>query len=154
MGCNLEVGSKAIRITGARLPGIDIDMDTDMDTMPDVVLALAAVTALADGPTRIDNIANMRLKECDRINAAARELERLGVTVDEGRDYLVFHPNESLGPARIHPYDDHRVAMAFAILSLVADGIEVEGPGCIAESFPNFWNEFNRFLTHHDGRKP
>jgi 3-phosphoshikimate 1-carboxyvinyltransferase len=143
MGCNLEVGSNALRITGARLPGIDIDMDTD--TMPDVVLALAAVAVLDDGPTRIDNIANMRLKECDRINAAARELERLGVTVDEGRDYLVIHPNGSLGPAHVHTYDDHRVAMSFAILSLVADGIEIEDPGCVAKSFPNFWNEFNRF---------
>jgi 3-phosphoshikimate 1-carboxyvinyltransferase len=150
MGCNLEVGSNAIRITGARLRGIDIDMDT----MPDVVLTLAVVAALADGPTRIDNIANLRLKECDRINAAARELERLGVTVDEGRDYLVIHPNGSLRSAQIHTYDDHRVAMAFAVLGLVSDGIEIEDPTCVAKSFPNFWNEFNRFHTHHDGQKP
>ncbi len=150
MGCNLEVGSNAIRITGARLCAIDIDMDT----MPDVVLTLAAVAALAEGPTRIDNIANLRLKECDRINAAARELERLGVTVEEGRDYLVIHPNGSLGPAHIHTYDDHRVAMSFAVLGLISAGIEIEDPACVVKSFPNFWNEFNRFRTHHDGQKP
>ena len=148
MGCKLEQGSDAIRITGRRLRGIDIDMDT----MPDVVLTLAAVAALADGPTRIHNIANLRLKECDRINAAARELERLGVTVEEGPDYLVIHPNGSLRPAHVRTYDDHRVAMSFAVLGLVSDGIEIEDPGCVAKSFPNFWDEFDRFRSHHDGR--
>jgi 3-phosphoshikimate 1-carboxyvinyltransferase len=149
MGCRLELGSDAIRIAGARLEGIEIDMDT----MPDVVLTLAVVAALADGPTRIHNIANLRLKECDRINAAARELERLGVTVDEGPDYLVVHPNGSLRPAQIQTYDDHRVAMSFAILGLISDGIEIEDPACVAKSFPSFWDEFNRFRMHHDGRK-
>ncbi len=148
MGCKLEQGSDAIRITGRRLRGIDIDMDT----MPDVVLTLAAVAALADGPTRIHNIANLRLKECDRINAAARELERLGVTVEEGPDYLVIHPNGSLRPAHVRTYDDHRVAMSFAVLGLVSEGIEIEDPGCVAKSFPNFWDEFDRFRSHHDGQ--
>ena len=150
MGCKLELASDAIRITGAPLHGIEIDMDT----MPDVVLTLAAVAALADSPTRIYNIANLRLKECDRINAAARELERLGVKVDEGPDYLVVHPNGSLHPAQIETYDDHRVAMSFAVLGLVSQGIEIEDPACVAKSFPNFWDEFGRFQTHHDGRAP
>ncbi len=149
MGCKLAHGSDAIRITGGRLRGIDIDMDT----MPDVVLTLAAVAALADGPTRIHNIANLRLKECDRIDAAARELERLGVAVDEGPDYLVIHPDGPLRPAQIRTYDDHRVAMSFAVLGLVSDGIEIEDPGCVAKSFPNFWDEFNRFRAHHDGQQ-
>ncbi len=124
MGCRVELAADRIRITGRPLKGIDIDMET----MPDVVLTLAAVASLADGPTRIHNIANLRLKECDRINAAARELERLGVEIEEGTDYLVVKPGGKLAPARIRTYDDHRVAMAFAVLGLVTDGIEIEDP--------------------------
>ncbi len=145
MGCRVEVAADRIRITGRPLKGIDIDMET----MPDVVLTLAAVASLADGPTRIHNIANLRLKECDRINAAARELERLGVQVEEGTDYLVVEPGGKLSPAKIRTYDDHRVAMAFAVLGLVTDGIEIEDPDCVSKSFPTFWNELDRFCRHH-----
>ena len=145
MGCDVDLGRDRIRITGRPLRGIEIDMDT----MPDVVLTLAAVAALADGPTRITNIANLRLKECDRIHAAAAELGRLGVEVEEGEDSLVVHPTGRLRPARIHTYDDHRVAMSFAVLGLVSGGIEIEDPGCVAKSFPDFWDELERFRAHH-----
>ena len=148
MGCELEMTADSLRITGRPLKGIDIDMET----MPDVVLTLAAVAALAEGPTRITNIANLRLKECDRINAAARELERLGVEVDEGADFLVIRPTGELRPAAIETYDDHRVAMAFSVLSLVSPGVEILDPGCVAKSFPGYWTEFERFRAHHEGR--
>jgi len=147
MGCRLELGTDAIRLTGGALSGIDIDMET----MPDVVLTLAAVAARARGSTRITNIANLRLKECDRIHAAAQELERLGVGVEEGPDWLVIHPTPSLRAAEIHTYDDHRVAMAFAVLGLVSPGILIEDPGCVAKSFPGFWEELERFRAHHGG---
>ena len=148
MGCELSLTDDSITLTGGPLRGIDIDMEE----MPDVVLTLAAVAAVAEGTTSITNIANLRVKECDRINAAARELERLGVRVDEGADYLVIHPSaerSDLRPASIHTYDDHRVAMAFSVLSLVSPGIEIQDPGCVAKSFPNYWKEFERFKAHH-----
>jgi 3-phosphoshikimate 1-carboxyvinyltransferase len=149
MGCELALGAGSIRLRGRALRGIEIDMET----MPDVVLTLAAVAARASGPTRITNIANLRLKECDRIHAAAAELGRLGVAVEEGPDFLVIHPlpGGELRPARIHTYDDHRVAMAFAVLGLVSPGIEIEDPGCVAKSFPGFWQELERFRAHHEG---
>ena len=74
----------------------------------------------------------------------------MGVTVEEGDDYLVIHPPESLQPAQIHTYNDHRVAMSFAVLGLVSEGIEIEDPDCVAKSFPNFWNEIHRFRDHHN----
>jgi 3-phosphoshikimate 1-carboxyvinyltransferase len=147
MGCELELGARAIRLTGGALRGIDIDMET----MPDVVLTLAAVAARAQGTTRITNIANLRLKECDRIHAAASELARLGVEVEEGADHLVIHPPGALKSAAIHTYDDHRVAMAFAVLGLVQPGITIEDPECVAKSFPGFWHELARFTRHHHG---
>ena len=145
MGCRVDIQEDRILLTGAQLEGIDIDMET----MPDVVLTLAAVAATAKGTTRITNIANMRFKECDRINAAARELERLGVQIEEGEDYLVIDPPPALKPASIQTYDDHRVAMSFAVLGLVFDGIEIEDPACVKKSFPGFWAEFDRFCRHH-----
>jgi len=145
MGCRVELGASSITVTGAPLTGIDIDMET----MPDVVLTLAAVAPLADGATRIRNIHNLRLKECDRIHAAATELERLGVSVEEGRDFLVIQPGARLRPARIHTYDDHRVAMAFAVLGLCHEGVEIEEPDCVAKSFPGYWDELARLVRHH-----
>ncbi len=147
MGCEVELTDDVIRLKGGKLRGIDIDMDK----MPDVVLTLAAVAAMAEGPTRITNIANLRVKECDRISATATELGRMGVKVEEGPDYVVIHPNGSLTPARIETYDDHRVAMSMAVLSLVSPGIEIEDPGCVAKSFPKFWDELERFHAHHEG---
>jgi 3-phosphoshikimate 1-carboxyvinyltransferase len=146
MGCDVELGSERIRITGRALTGIDIDMET----MPDVVLTLAAVAARAKGTTRITNIANLRVKECDRIHAAASELARLGVTVEEGKDFLVIQPRP-LVAAEIHTYDDHRVAMAFSILGLVHAGVSIEDPECVTKSFPGFWSELGRFVRHHNG---
>ena len=145
MGCSLRLTEDSIEITGGPLRSIEIDMEV----MPDVVLTLAPVAAVAEGTTRITNIANLRVKECDRIHAAAAELTKLGARVEEGEDFLVIHGPTELRPASIHTYDDHRVAMCFAILGLVFDPIEIEDPGCVVKSFPDFWSEFERFRAHH-----
>ena len=147
MGCTLTMTGDSIRLKGGPLKGIDIDMET----MPDVVLTLATVAALAEGPTRVTNIANLRIKECDRIHATCAELARLGVKVEEGEDWLAVHPHGSVNAGRVETYDDHRVAMAFSILGLVTDGIEIEDPACVAKSFPDFWDELARFRAHHEG---
>jgi 3-phosphoshikimate 1-carboxyvinyltransferase len=117
--------------------------------MPDTVLTLATIATFADSPTRITNVANLRVKECDRLHAAATELARVGVAVEEGPDYLVVNPHRSLRAASIKTYDDHRVAMAFSLLGLMHDGIVIQDPACVAKSFPNYWHELERFETHH-----
>ena len=99
----------------------------------------------------ITNVANLRIKECDRIRAAATELQRLGIAVEEGDDFLVIQPDGcNIAPARIETYDDHRVAMSFGLLRLLYDGIEIEDPACVAKSFPGFWDELARFVEHHE----
>jgi len=147
MGCTVAFDRDRLRITGGPLRGIDIDMET----MPDVVLTLAAVASRAEGPTHVTNIANLRVKECDRIHAAAAELQRLGQKVDEGDDWLRIHPTGTLQPATVHTYDDHRVAMAFSVLGLLQEGIAIEDPACVTKSFPDYWQEFDRFVAHHQG---
>ncbi len=146
MGCELAITADTITLTGAPLHGVDVDMDT----MPDTVLTLAAVAALAKGPTRVTNIANLRVKECDRIHAAATELQRLGVDAEQGPDFLVVRPTGTVKPATVETYDDHRVAMCFAILGLLHPGIDIVNPRCVGKSFPGFWDELARFQQHHN----
>lgn len=146
MGCALDFdGAGLVLSSDGGLRGIE----ADMDEMPDTVLTLAVVAAFADGPTRITNVGNLRVKECDRLHAAATELGRLGVSVDEGPDWLVIHPVKAMRPASIATYDDHRVAMAFSLAGLMFPGVTIEHPDCVAKSFPGYWAEFERFQAHH-----
>lgn len=149
MGCGLTQDKNSITLCGGPLRGISVDMES----MPDTVLTLAVVAAFARGTTEISNIANLRVKECDRIHAAAAGLSRLGIETEEGADFLTIHASPSVGAAQIDTFDDHRVAMAFAIAGLVRDGIQVEDPACVRKSFPGFWDELARFQTHNSAMK-
>ncbi len=146
MGCRVEMRAGGLLLAGGPLRGIAVDMET----MPDTVLSLAIAAAVAEGETRITNIANLRVKECDRIHAAATELGRLGIETVEGDDHLIIRPGGGIRPASIHTYDDHRVAMSFGLLRLLYDGIDIEDPDCVAKSFPGFWSELARFKAHHE----
>jgi 3-phosphoshikimate 1-carboxyvinyltransferase len=157
MGCSVQLNDKTIELEGRPLQGIEVDMEA----MPDVVLTLAVVAAHAKGSTQIKNVANLRVKECDRIQAAVTELQRLGVTVEEGQDWFTVHPTENLTekitPAQtdtytetyIETYEDHRVAMAFSLMGLLHEGVIITDPDCVGKSFPGFWQEFDRFSAHH-----
>lgn len=145
MGCQVKYEEDAIIFTGAPITGIDIDMEK----MPDVVLSLAVAATQASSPVTITNIANLRVKECDRISAGCNELKRLGVEVEEGEDWMRIHPAKTLIPAQVKTYDDHRVAMAFSLLGLITEGISVEEPECVSKSFPGFWEEMQRFVDFH-----
>lgn len=146
MGCEVHSTNSSITLTGAPLKAIDVDMEV----MPDVVLSLAMAAAIAEGTTTITNIANLRVKECDRIAACCNELTKLGVDVEEGSDWIKIKGTSTLNPAKIHTYDDHRVAMAFSLLGLLYEGIEIEDPNCVSKSFPNYWQEFDRFCVFHN----
>jgi 3-phosphoshikimate 1-carboxyvinyltransferase len=114
-----------------------------MEDIPDTVLTMAVVAAFAKSPTRVTNIANLRVKECDRISAAVTELRRIGVEAEEGADWLRVVPGQSFKPAEIETYDDHRVAMAFSLAGLIVDGIHIKDPDCVAKSFPTYWEVYD-----------
>lgn len=145
MGCQVMLYEDRIALTGAPLKGIDIDMEN----MPDVVLSLAIAATQASTPTHIHNIANLRVKECDRIHAIANELNRLGIDVEEGPDWLIIHPGQPDAGITVQTYDDHRVAMAFSLLGLLYDGLALEDYNCVSKSFPEYWDEMARFCEHH-----
>lgn len=113
----------------------------DLNDMSDQAQTLAVVALFADGPTRIENIWNLRIKETDRLSALHTELSKLGAQVGEGRDYLVVQP---LAPheakaAHIDTYGDHRMAMAFALAGLRLPGVVIRDPACVTKTFPNFF---------------
>ncbi|WP_033346016.1 3-phosphoshikimate 1-carboxyvinyltransferase [Catenuloplanes japonicus] len=134
MGCQVDVQDKQITLRGGELHGIDIDMEA----MPDVVPSLAVVAAFATGTTRISNIASLRVKECDRIAAVTTELRKMGIAVEEFPDAMHITGGTPHG-ATIDTYDDHRIAMTFAIAGLRTEGVIIKDPGCVAKSFPTFW---------------
>lgn len=146
MGCSVVWRPEGLQLTGARLVGLK----ADMDTMPDTVLTIAVVASQAEGATRITGIANLKIKECDRIHAIATELRRLGVPAIGGDDFVEVHPSTRIASGTVNTYNDHRVAMAFSLLGLIHDGVKIEDPACVEKSFPTFWEELSAFVKHHN----
>ncbi|MET8144332.1 3-phosphoshikimate 1-carboxyvinyltransferase [Sphaerisporangium sp. NPDC005288] len=144
MGCQASFDGGGITLRGGELHGIEIDMES----MPDVVPTLAVVAAFAEGSTHISNIASLRVKECDRIAAVTTELRKMGVTVQEFPDAMTIAGGTPAG-AVIDTYDDHRIAMCFAIAGLRAEGVVIKDPGCVAKSYPTFWETLD--TLHPDG---
>ena len=109
-------------------------------------MTLAVIAPFACTPTTIRGIASSRVKETDRVTATCTELRRLGVRVDEYHDGMTIYPCEEVRASRIHTYDDHRMAMAFSLVGLRIPGIEIENPGCVAKTFPNFFDVLDCLL--------
>jgi 3-phosphoshikimate 1-carboxyvinyltransferase len=141
MGCTVDY-TDGITVTGpAELHGITVDMGD----CPDVAPTLAIVAAHARGRTVIQNIEHLRIKECDRIHAMATELARMGVTVSEQPDTLIVEGcgDAPLYGAEIETYEDHRIAMCFAVAGLVTPGVKIKNKDVVAKSFPDFWERFS-----------
>ena len=143
MGCDVSYGPHSTTVLGpdpgTSLRGIDIDMNAISDTAQ----TLAAVAPFASGPTRIRNIAHVRHKETDRIAAVATELRLMGQLVEEHDDGLTIHP-APVRPAVVQTYDDHRMAMSFAVAGLRATGIRIADPGCTRKTYPRFFEDLHK----------
>ena len=103
--------------------------------------------SLPAGPTRIRNVANLRIKETDRLHALATELGRMGVETEVSADEIIIRPGKPPVAVRVRTYNDHRMAMSFALAGLRVDGVMIENPGCVAKTFPGFfetWNQLGR----------
>jgi 3-phosphoshikimate 1-carboxyvinyltransferase len=142
MGCTVERDATSVTVRrpeGAPLCGIEVDMNE----FPDAVLALAVVALFAQGPTRIENVANLRIKETDRLAALERELGKLGARAETGPDWLSIEPGPLRGAA-IDSYDDHRMAMAFALVGLRVPGVVIREPRCVAKTWPDYFDALER----------
>ena len=135
MGAAVERGPDRTTVIGTgELRGVEIDMSQISDTAP----TLAVVAAFAEGPSRVTGIGFIRGKETDRVGNVVAELRRLGVDAEEEPDGFTVHP-APLRPATVQTYDDHRMAMAFALAGLRAEGVQIADPGCVVKTFPGFW---------------
>lgn len=136
MGAKVSQDNNSTTVTGSELHGIDIDMNDISDT----VMTLGVVACFAKGTTKITNIGHIRHKETDRINALANEIRKIGGLVEEFPDGITIHPAELHG-AEIETYNDHRIAMSFAIAGLKIPGITICNPSCVAKTYPDFFED-------------
>ena len=142
MGCRVIYDADGIEVrSGPRLVGVEVDMGHISDT----VQTLAAVALFADGPTTVRGVAHNRVKETDRIADLARELRRLGASVDEFEDGLRITPPTHITPAEIETYHDHRMAMSLALVGLRASGVVIRDPECTAKTYPHYWRDLELF---------
>jgi len=142
MGASLVFGPDFITIGGPeKLEGIDIDLGQ----MPDTAQTLAVVALFAQGPTTIRGLHTLRVKETDRLAALSAELTKLGAQVDIDGDALTIHPPQGgLRASRIQTYDDHRMAMSFAIAATKSAGIALENPACVNKTYPRFFDDLQQ----------
>ncbi|MBT4014060.1 MAG: 3-phosphoshikimate 1-carboxyvinyltransferase [Planctomycetaceae bacterium] len=143
MGCQIYYGTDFIRVQGGELIGIDIDMNAISDT----VLTLAVVALFAQGQTTIRNVQHIRDKETDRITDLSRELRRLGAVVEEFEDGMKITPSKYRG-AIIETYDDHRMAMSFAIAGLRIPDISISDPKCCHKTYPNYFEDLASLIDN------
>ena len=136
MGCDVTIDADAITVRGVtRLRAVD----ADFTRMGDVATTLMAIAPFADGPVTVRGIAQTHYEESDRPVAAATELRRMGLTVDSSWDSVTIHPGPPQ-PCEVQTYDDHRIAMSFAVTGLRAPGIRIAGPECVSKTFPEFFD--------------
>jgi 3-phosphoshikimate 1-carboxyvinyltransferase len=139
MGCHLKKPASMTAIKGWPLRGVE----ADMNAISDCVMTLAAVACFAEGPTTIRNVAHIRHKESDRLQALATELRKVGAQVDEFPDGLKITPGPLHG-AEIETYNDHRIAMSMALIGLKVPGIVIRNPGCVAKTYPGFFEDLEK----------
>nr|WP_136252238.1 3-phosphoshikimate 1-carboxyvinyltransferase [Ningiella ruwaisensis] len=139
MGAQIHWEDNAITASCGKLTAID----QDLNHIPDAAMTIATTALFAKGTTTIRNIYNWRVKETDRLHAMATELRKVGAIVEEGEDYIKVTPPEQIQHAAIDTYDDHRMAMCFALLALDDKaGVTINDPKCTSKTFPDFFATF------------
>lgn len=146
MGCEVIYSQSSITVIGNPLKGIDVDMNAISDTVP----TLGVVALFAKGTTNIKNVEHVRHKETDRITDLARELIKLGADVDERTDGLSITPAK-IRAAEIDTYNDHRMAMSFAVAGTMIDGVTINDPTCCEKTYPKFFDDLAKLLEAGNG---
>ncbi len=143
MGARVTWGGNWIEVSGR--PPL-VPLDGDMNDIPDAAMTAAVLALFATGPSRLRNIASWRVKETDRLAAMAKELRKFGADVAEGPDFLgiVPPPGFAQGVGRqarvpVDTYDDHRMAMCFALAAFGPVPVRINDPGCVSKTFPDFF---------------
>ena len=142
MGCTVLRERDSVEVRGPAGPLRSLG-EVDMNDFPDAALAYAVLALFADGPTKIKNVWNLRIKETDRLAALEKELCKLGAKASADHDSLLIRPGPLRG-AEIDTYDDHRMAMSFALAGLRVPGVVIRDPACVSKTWPDFFDVFGR----------
>lgn len=143
IGCEVEFDGNTAIVKGDDLASIEVDMSD----IPDLVPPMAVAAAFAEGTSEFTNIGHLRFKECDRLGVMAEELGKMGVKAVCTEDSLIIEGSAgNIHGAVIDPHNDHRIAMSFGVAGLAVGGVKIENEGCVAKSFPDFWERLAVFL--------
>jgi 3-phosphoshikimate 1-carboxyvinyltransferase len=149
MGAAVDWKPEGVTISAPPAETLLRGIDLDMNHIPDMVQTLCIVACFAQGATTIRNVWNLRVKETDRLAALETELRKLGAAVETGKDWIRVTPPQTpatlpanAAPPLIATYDDHRMAMSFAIAGLrLPGGVIIQDPGCTAKTYPDFFQD-------------
>lgn len=139
MGCKILSKEDGIKVKVNDLTPTIIDAAQ----CPDIIPVLTVLASLTTGITKVINAERLRIKECDRLKAITRELNKLGASVTELENSLLIEGVESLTGGTVSSWDDHRIAMSLAIAATCAkDEVIIENPSCVKKSYPSFWRDY------------
>jgi len=143
-GADVAVAEQQITVSGTdELQGIEVDLAG----MPDTAQTLAVVALFAHGRTTIHGLHTLRVKETDRLTALSNELKRLGALVTIEGDTLIIDPPKQVSAAQIQTYDDHRMAMSFALAATRVAGVTILGADCVNKTYPRYFEDLGRILA-------
>ncbi|MEK6955007.1 MAG: 3-phosphoshikimate 1-carboxyvinyltransferase [Candidatus Micrarchaeota archaeon] len=143
MGCNIHRSRNTVEVTG---PKILKPVIFNMKNFPDLAVPIAVTAAFANGTSILQNIGQLKFKESDRLEAIKINLGKMGVKVEERNGNLAIHGNSNAHGATINPFNDHRIAMAFAIAGLRTGNMKIRNAECVRKSFPTFWKEIEKLF--------
>jgi 3-phosphoshikimate 1-carboxyvinyltransferase len=137
----VNITTDSITVAGTEaLEGIDVDLLS----MPDQAQTLAVVALFARGATTLRGLHTLRVKETDRLSALSSELQKFGAKVTIDGDALIIEPPAKLQPATVETFDDHRMAMSFAIAGTKIDGVTIKNPECVNKTYPHFFADLEK----------
>ena len=144
LGARVDARTNTTTIRGKRrlVPLADVDFQS----MPDTAPTYMAIAPFLNDPTTLTGLETLPDKECDRIECPAQNLRQAGIEVKTSTSTMTIYPSDRK-PARFETFDDHRMAMAFAVYSSKATGCSILNPECVSKTYPNFWQDFERIYT-------
>lgn len=140
MGCKVTRGPNWIEVGPGKQNSHHLKaISADLEDLPDAAQTLAVVAACASGTSHLTGLRTLRIKETDRLAALVTELARVGINAAADADSITIHGGTPVATTPIKTYEDHRMAMSFAILASRIDGLQIEHPAVVSKSFPQFW---------------
>jgi 3-phosphoshikimate 1-carboxyvinyltransferase len=154
MGCKITAKNNDTEIKGPKI--LNSLGKIDMNGTPDLVMTFAILAIFTAGITKITNIANLRIKETDRLQALKNEISKLGIKVKIGKDFIEIQGNPKLlaqkstshSPTKIETYNDHRIAMSFGIAQSILPFLQIKNPNCVSKSYTAFWQDLKKLQKH------